>query len=229
MKISKSAQGEGVLSERIKADVSQMILNGELVAGDRLKLSELAHRFGVSVMPVREALWRLESSGMIESIPNRGAVVRGIDDALVVSIYETRRSIEAMLLEKAAANATSEDIRQVTVAQRAFEAAAARGDAVEILDSDTRFHLSINTLAGNDFALSVLRESSQLTGLVRLRVGFTPERLSQAIEDHDRIVRALADGDIPALVQSSNLHSNGARRDLLTQLQQSNAREAKGR
>lgn len=229
MKIAQAADNQGVLSERIKAQISQMILNGELAAGDRLKLSELARRFGVSAMPVREAIWRLEASGIIETIPNRGAVVRGIDETLVINVYETRRAIDGMLLEKVVANATNADIRDIAAAEKAFVAAAETRDTALILECDTRFHLTIHTLAGNDFALALQRDTSQLTGLVRLRVGFSEERLEQIIEDHSRMVAAIRNGDVQALVQASNMHSNGARRDLLAQLQADSSVKARQR
>src|SRR5690349_19956445 len=66
-------------ADRIAAAISQLIVDGEFGPGDRLKLSDLADRFGVSPMLVREALWRLQGSGLVENVPNRGALVRAVD------------------------------------------------------------------------------------------------------------------------------------------------------
>src|ERR687895_2103998 len=70
-------------------------MSGELPAGSRLRIRDLAEQVGTSVMPVREAIRRLEESGLAERQPHKGAVVKGLTLTELVHVYDTRRLLEA--------------------------------------------------------------------------------------------------------------------------------------
>ncbi len=204
--------------EPIEAQISRLIIEGEFGPGDRLKLSDLAKRFGVSQMPVREALWKLEGSGLVRNLPNRGAVVRNVDEQHIENVYELRAAIEMMLIERVVTRVTSTDLELIEVARGAVEAAVGNGDPHAILAADQAFHNAINQIAGNDLAMATLAGSMPLIQSMRLRVGFAPSRLQEMLNEHASIVAAIRDGDGRIAAQRVRLHMIGARRAMLATL-----------
>ena len=85
------------------------ILNGTLPPGTQLKEIQLANRFGVSRTPVRDALSRLEDSGLAERV-NRGLEVRGLDPEQVIQVYDIRILLEVEAAGQAAQNRSLNDI-----------------------------------------------------------------------------------------------------------------------
>src|SRR5699024_3057263 len=76
------------------------IMNGEFEAGRRLQIRDLATDLGTSVMPVREAITRLEQAGLVETGPYRGAVVKGFSSEELHNIYQVRKLLEAEAAQK---------------------------------------------------------------------------------------------------------------------------------
>jgi len=205
-------------ADRIAAAISRLIVNGEFGPGDRLKLSALAARFGVSLMPVREALWKLEGSGLVQNLAHRGAVVRAVDAQHIVNVYELRGAIESALVERAASAVTAAELARIEAARRAVARAVKQGAPRGIQLADAAFHETINALARNDLAMSLLRGTMPLIQSMRLRVGFVPGRLAEMLREHADIVAAIREGDGRLAAQRLRLHSNGARQAMLAAL-----------
>src|SRR6478752_7460481 len=87
--------------------IHEAILNGDLPAGARLRVRDLAEQVGTSVMPVREAIRRLEEAGLAEREPHKGAVVKSLTLEELIHVYDVRR-----LLEVEAARSGAERISQ---------------------------------------------------------------------------------------------------------------------
>lgn len=209
-------------SESMEAAISRLIIEGEFGPGDRLKLSDLAERFGVSQMPVREALWKLEGSGLVQNLPNRGAVVRAVDAQYIENVFEVRIAIEMMLIERAVARVTSADLERIEAAQTSVERAAAGDELPAIFAADRAFHFAINRLAGNDIALETLAGTMPLIQSVqsmRRRVGFPPARLQEIVREHAGIVAAIREGDGRLAAQRMRLHLLGARQAMIETLE----------
>ena len=78
------------------------IVSGALRFGERITMDALSSRYGVSHMPVREALRELQGEGLVQIEPNRGARVRSIDSSFVENLFEIRTALEVMLVRRAA-------------------------------------------------------------------------------------------------------------------------------
>ena len=80
-----------LLTDQVYAVLHEAIISGEMPAGSRLRVRDLAEQVGTSVMPVREAIRRLEEAGLAEREPHKGAVVKGLTLAELVHVYDVRR------------------------------------------------------------------------------------------------------------------------------------------
>ncbi|PAV31112.1 hypothetical protein CIL05_00180 [Virgibacillus profundi] len=101
------------LHSRVLNKLRQAIMSGYFKDGEHLIQDELAELFGVSRMPIREALRQLETEGMIEFVPHKGAVVRSITFKDIEEIYTIRAMLEALALEKSIPLITAEDIEEL--------------------------------------------------------------------------------------------------------------------
>lgn len=98
------------LAERISDALTESILDGSLPMGEKLGTQDLANRFGVSRMPVREALITLVNSGLVEAMPYAGYRVSGLRADRIQQIYVIRGALEPLLAEKACSLISDEQI-----------------------------------------------------------------------------------------------------------------------
>src|SRR6478735_7628995 len=101
------------IAKRLRAD----IIAGALPFGSRLRIDELASRYGVSHMPVREALRELHGEGLVIIEPNRGARVRSFHIGFVEDLFDLRSAIETMLARRACERRTDVHLGQMAEAQ----------------------------------------------------------------------------------------------------------------
>ena len=87
------------LGEQIEEAIREEILSGELIPGQRLSIDELAQRWGVSSMPVRDAVRRLEVSGFLIVAPRRGVFVSKFDQTRFKNIIDIRSALECLAIE----------------------------------------------------------------------------------------------------------------------------------
>jgi len=202
---------------RVAADLRQRILNGEFAPGQRLKIDDIATLFGVSHMPVRAALQELESEGVLQVFPHRGAEIRGVDVRFVRNMYDLRAAIEGMLTERCAAAITAPVISVLRTTAQAFEEAASRGDSHGMIASNLKLHAAINEVA--DSPEAVLGQGRLLVQALRLRFGFGPGQAALIAREHLDLVDAIARGDVAQAGERARQHCIRARDDLLELIQ----------
>jgi DNA-binding GntR family transcriptional regulator len=115
------------LVDRLAGEIQARVLSGATPVGTRLRQEALADEFGVSRTPVREALRQLQATGLVELLPNRGAVVRGPSAREIREAYEIRAELEGLAAELAAERISDRDLRRLQEAQQLFQ------DAVKTL------------------------------------------------------------------------------------------------
>ncbi|MCH6266379.1 MULTISPECIES: GntR family transcriptional regulator [Neobacillus] len=117
--------------------IREAILKGELKPGQRLKQSDLADAMGVSRMPIREALQKLEAEGLIKLEPHKGAVVKSIEVGDIEEIYALRTELEKMAVYQSVEHLTDEDHQQLTTLVEQMEASE---DVDEFIRYNIEFH-----------------------------------------------------------------------------------------
>lgn len=144
-KRTKKTSDSALVGHRVTEQIRELILSNELPPGSRISQESLAERFGTSRIPVRDALNRLESDGLVVLKPSSGAWVAKLDFNECVEIYKIRERIEPLALSEAAANMTDADIDLLQDLVEQMEAAT---DTETFLKLDREFHLASYRTSG---------------------------------------------------------------------------------
>lgn len=203
------------ITEALRLD----IIAGRFPPGMRLKIAALAHRYGTSSMPVREALRQLDGERLIELNAHRGAVVRPVTIGFIQDIYEVRAALEGILAASCARVATQSEIQTLQQALRIWEAAAASGRIADLLKANAQLHARINAIGRNEEARVLADRGAPLVAALRKQIGYGPDRLDEITEQHRAIIAALTSGDPDASRRAAEDHVFSARDDLVHQLE----------
>ncbi|MGH9847386.1 MAG: GntR family transcriptional regulator [Blastocatellia bacterium] len=203
---------------RVREKLREDILAGVFEPGVRIKITDLSQRYGVSQMPIREALQQLQGEGLVTIAPNKGASVRSVDEKFISNIYDIRGALEAMLVQRAVAAITDAEVKKIEAIQTEYEAAQEKHDTKALLDCNQQFHHAINVLAQNPEALEMLNRSWGLIDFLRQKYKFGPNRLAAITSDHRNLLKALKRRDADAAERLAKKHCEMAKADLISQM-----------
>ena len=209
-------------SSRAAQLIREAILDGELVAGERLKEDELATRLDVSRTPVREALRRLEVEGLVVHEPKRGAAVRAYSAAELDDMYRLRALLEGYAARRAAERVTPELIEELRASCRRFKRLTERRrvSTRDLARENMVFHERILQAADDPRLADMARSVIHVPLVYRAYVWFTPEQKRESAAYHERVVAALADGAANRAAQLMELHVYTAGRSLIGALEE---------
>jgi DNA-binding GntR family transcriptional regulator len=176
---------------------------GEFRPGDRLVESDLADRFGVSRTPIREALQRLETQSLL-SRDGRSLIVASLDHSQMAELYTVRTELEGLAARLAARHAADEEIK--VLRDMVTEDAALLGDPRALSRANRRFHKQSHLASHNGFLvqqLDLVHRSMALMATTSLAI---EGRGSKALEEHARIVEAIAARDEVAATEALRSH-----------------------
>ena len=202
------------ICDHLRAD----ILDHRFESGARLKVIELAKRYNVSQMPVREALQQLQGEGLVRLIPNKGAVVRAVDEKFIRNIYDIREIVEAFFTRRAAVLADRKDIEELNVIQSAYEQHKKLDDIGIRLKLNLQFHGVIYRLAGNEDALELIDKHAAIVRSLIRRYNHSPARVQDICNQHREIIAAIAAHDVERAGDVAGRHMREARDDLLEKM-----------
>jgi DNA-binding GntR family transcriptional regulator len=209
---SLEAVETGALWERVVAAMRRAIALGDLAPGTHLKEPLLAQRFGVSRLPVREAIARLEREGLVRVEPRRGAFVVGITEQDVHDMYECRLLLESYAVRRAALQIDPEGIAALQALADQMETAVAANQLPAMAAADMAFHRLLITRSGNRALLSAWEPLAPLIETILTISDTIYSDLPRSIAGHRDIVRALEQRDIPAVQALLQEHlANGER------------------
>jgi DNA-binding GntR family transcriptional regulator len=183
-----------VLRDEIKDHIVERILDGTYPPGSRIVESQLAHEFGTSQAPVREALRDLEGMRLIESRPHVGARVRLVTPEELGQIYPVRAALEEVAGREAAPRITDEVLAELAGELTAMRRAAEQGDVHLQLVHDARFHEIIVEASGNQILLEVWR-SLRVEARTLISVIKADSNLAMIAEMHRPVLGALQSRD----------------------------------
>ncbi|WP_433465987.1 GntR family transcriptional regulator [Spirillospora sp. CA-128828] len=182
--------------------VRQMILSGAAEAGSRLGEAELAETLGLSRTPVREALQRLGSDGLVEVLPHRGARVVQWTRADIEEIFELRALLEPYAAARAASRAPGQEVLD-DLHERcdAMEQAASAGDPRRVARLNSAFHAAVIEASGNRRLPAMLTSVMHAPLIVGTFRRYDADEMSRSMNHHRELVAALAAG-APAWAES---------------------------
>lgn len=194
------------LVEEITARLTSDILEGRLAPGERISAAAVSREMGVSHIPVREALRRLEASALVETTHQQGSAVSLISLDELHEIYSLRRLIEGDTVRLAAARYTEDDLASIVKAGERLEAADPTDPASGFWAAHRALHLAILAPAMDSWRtrlLGTLWQSAERYAHLRTFVFGTPDR---AIDDHPRLVGIALQRDPERLTQALLTH-----------------------
>ncbi|GAB5467374.1 MAG: GntR family transcriptional regulator [Rhodospirillales bacterium] len=202
----------------IAESLRRRILSGELADGMALRQAELAEAYGVSRIPVREALQRLQAEGLVVIATNKGARVSGLAPEEIAELYALRACLEGELAERAAARLMPKHLQAMEAALTAYEAALGQEEIGAWGTLNWGFHKALLEAADRPLWLEELRAINDRTErYVRLQLALTGA-LRKAQEDHRRILELARGGEAQALGRLMRSHIEEAGQALVATL-----------
>ena len=186
------------------------IRDGLYGAGDRVTELEVAGRLGVSRTPVREAMRRLESEGLLVQLPWRGVVVAELDRIQVLELYAMREVLEGTAARFAAQHADPGELELMDDLLVREEAAG--DDAEGAARINRELHAAIYGAARTRYLLSTLRALGNALALLKGTTFADPGRTAQGLLEHRAIINAIAKRDGDSAEAAARLHIANARR-----------------
>ncbi|MEH3145580.1 MAG: GntR family transcriptional regulator [Methylobacterium frigidaeris] len=204
-------------------ELRKRILGGVIAPGVQLRQDALADEFGISRIPVREALLQLEAGGLVRIVPHKGAVVAGLSVEEIEDIFELRIGLEPQLLILSAHHFTAEDYRDLRAVRDEYSAALAAGQVDLWGELNRRFHLGLLRHAGRPRSLAIvsglLQDCDRPT---RLQLSVSGD-VARADMEHTKILDLCEAGEIVAAANLLRSHIEHAGRSLIAIYRQSAA------
>jgi DNA-binding GntR family transcriptional regulator len=204
------------LRETVVEALRQLIVDGDLAAGERLVEVRLAERLGVSRNPIREAIRTLESMGLITVIPRRGAYVADLDLKDIRLMQEVRVTLDRWIVQAAAIRHDENDIVDIDNCLRLGRQASEAGDLIAAAEQHRAFHLAIEAATKNPYATIAMNPLRQRAELVFAML--VHHRGPVGWDDHQAIRDAIVRRDVELASSLTNKHVDDVVDQLETQV-----------
>jgi DNA-binding GntR family transcriptional regulator len=177
--------------QKLKEDIN----TGILEQGERIVAREIAKQLGVSDIPVREALKKLESEGLVENVPHVGSRVSTINIQQAREVFAIRLELESYATRLAALNANDEEIDKLQEIVDCIEQAIQTGDVKEISSLNTNFHQLLYQLSRNETLCELILSLMDRSAFSKSVFTYIPDRKEHSNKEHQLIVDALRKRD----------------------------------
>jgi DNA-binding GntR family transcriptional regulator len=190
----------------IARSIEEDIVLGRRQPRERLIEQDFCDRFHTHRGDVRLALFELEKKGLVERIPNRGAMVRGLTPLEVKEIYAVREELEVMAVRVIPFPVVAADIARLEDLQRQHAKAIADGEMLTVFYSNLRFHQVLYGLCGNACLIETIDLLAQKVYGIRSYANAYPESLDRARRDHLDMIKALRNARRDDLIALTRRH-----------------------
>lgn len=186
------------LSDKIETQLKREILSGDLAPGQRLTIDVIADRLQVSAMPVRDAVRRLESRGLLKVAPRRGLYVEEFDQTRFKQTMEVRIALECLAVDLATNRIPAQDIRDARETYRRGGAYFQQtGDLSQLAECDNLLHDLIINHSENPLLISIMGQLQDLISWAHHIVAkLQPKGNLYALPEHLEILDVLLERDV---------------------------------
>ena len=199
-----TAQGTALAA--LRADLR----DGFLTPGDQVVQETLAERYGVSRVPLREALKTLEAEGQVVYHPNRGYFVTELRVADLLEVYRLRELLEAEAIRVAVPRLTDADVEAIAASASEVDAAGRSGDMAAMTAANRDFHFLLFDAAGMPRLSRTLRQLWDATDVYRSVYFAGTGNRARVHEDHAALLAALRSRDARAAVAAQKAHRDAS-------------------
>jgi DNA-binding GntR family transcriptional regulator len=205
------------LHEQVAQRLRQMLVEGRIAPGAKLNERELSELLRVSRTPLREAIKMLAAEGLVELLPNRGAIAVSLTEADVLNTFEVMAGLEAQSGELAAERVTPAELAEIQAMHFEMMAAYTRRDLSTYYSLNARIHNAINDAAKNPVLSTVYTQVNARLQALRFRSNQDGEKWKRAMKEHEQMIEALAAHDGAAMRQVLLAHLRN-KRDVVLEL-----------
>jgi DNA-binding GntR family transcriptional regulator len=194
------------IAETIATSLEEDIVLGRRHPRERLVEQDLCDRFNTHRGDVRLALFELEKKGIVQRIPNRGAMVRDLTPRDVMDIYAVREELEVMAARILPFPVAAADLAKLEEIAKSHSAAIDSDDMLTVFYANLHFHQTLFGLCGNACLIETIRQLEQKVYGIRFYANAFPEALDRARRDHLDMVEALRAGRRDDLIALTRRH-----------------------
>jgi DNA-binding GntR family transcriptional regulator len=197
------------VTDQVLARLRTMLISGALAPGSRIDQVELARQFGVSIVPIREALARLQSVGLVEIVPHRGVFVAEVSAEELIDIYTVRETLEEQAARLAVERLSDADVDTLERLAAAMSVAGRGKDFDGLLTLNRELHFTIYRAAGRRHMLQIIERMWDLSArYAHLQLHAVPNRAADAMFEVRAIVAACRrrDSEAVALMVRYKVH-----------------------
>jgi DNA-binding GntR family transcriptional regulator len=187
------------LHDQVASRLRTMLVEGRITPGAKLNERELCGLLRVSRTPLREAIKLLAAEGLVDLLPNRGAVAVKLGEADVLDTFEVLAGLEGMSGELAAQRITDDELREVRALHYEMLACFARRDLSGYYRINAQIHTAINDAARNPVLTRTYRGVNARVQSLRFRTNQDEGKWKQAVKHHERMLEVLEARDANAL------------------------------
>ncbi len=206
------------LREVVAETLREAIVNGTLSPGERLMEIQLAEELGVSRTPVREAIRKLELEGFVVMIPRRGTYVADLSIKDINEVFEIRTALDVLAAGLAVERITEDELEQLERLLVEISDLTEQGDADKIVEVDGLFHDILYRASRNDRLVGIINNlREQFTRFRSISMQY-PGRIQKTVEEHRRLVEAIAGRDLELAQQIAREHMENSEQTLLQDL-----------
>ena len=211
------------LHEQVTHRLRQMLVEGRIAPGAKLNERELCEALNVSRTPLREAIKTLAAEGLVELLPNRGAIALQLSEADILNTFEVIAGLEGLSGELAAQRISDEALNEIRAMHFEMKAAYTRRDLSNYYRLNAAIHRAINEAAHNPVLTTTYGQVNARLQALRFRSNQDGEKWARAMAEHDQMVDALARRDGAALRAVLVAHIGHKRDVVLEQLRAADA------
>lgn len=171
--------------------IRQAIVGGRVSPGQRLKEEELAQQLGISRTPVREALLVLQTEGLVEASPNRGATVRKYELPDLEDMYELRALLEGNAARRAATRIDAHSLRRLHESCARFDKLVGGSDLSSLVAENALFHETILAAADSERLADMVRQVIAMPLVYKSYFWYSPEQAKASAHCHRQLTNAL--------------------------------------
>jgi DNA-binding GntR family transcriptional regulator len=219
--ISISPIPRPALHEQVAQRLREMLVESRIPPGAKLNERELSEVLNVSRTPLREAIKMLAAEGLVELLPNRGAIAVELTEADVLNTFEVMAGLEAQSGALAAERITNAELAEIKALHYEMLAAFTRRDLPGYYRLNSAIHAAINAAAKNPVLSATYRQVNARLQALRFRSNQDGEKWSAAVKEHDTMIQALEERNPNAMRAVLLAHLNNKRDVVIAQLRAS--------